>query len=163
MSEVWKPVVGFEKYYSVSSNGVVMSKRSGKPRKPVFCKNNGYLMVVLSGDNGFKSTKTVHRIVAEAFLKHTPEQTCINHKNECKTDNRLENLEWCTKRYNNTYKNKDQRCCKPVVQIDETTGEETRWKSARAAYEAGIAEYKNISACCRGLRPRAGGFKWRFE
>ena len=163
MSEVWKPVVGFEKYYSVSNLGNVLSHRSGKLRKPVMCKGNGYFMIVLNGDNKFKENKPIHRMVAESFLERSAEQTCVNHKNERKTDNRVENLEWCTKRYNNTYNNKDQRCCKPVIQIDETTGEETRWKSARAAYEAGIAEYKNISACCRGLRPRAGGFKWRFE
>jgi hypothetical protein len=163
MPDVWKPVVGFEKYYSVSNNGDILSHRTGKLRKPVLCKGNGYFTVVLNGDNKLKETKTVHRMVAEAFLERSPEQTCVNHKNECKTDNRVDNLEWCTKHYNNTYNGKDQRCCKPVVQINETTGEEKRWVSARAAYAAGIAEYKNISACCRGLRPRAGGYKWRFE
>ena len=163
MDEVWRPVVGFEDYYEVSTLGNVKSLRTGKNRKPVPCKGNGYLMAVLNGENGYKKTKAIHRLVAEAFMERSPEQTCVNHKNEIKTDNRLENLEWCTKRYNNTYNGKAQRLYKPVVQVCEETGEETRWASALLAESAGIANHKNISACCRGLRPRAGGYKWRFE
>lgn len=163
MSEIWKPVAGFEAYYSVSSNGAVLSHRNGRMRKPVMCKGNGYLMMVLNGDGGYRKTKAIHRIVAEAFLERSSEQTCVNHKNEIKTDNRLENLEWCTKQYNNTYNGKVQRLYKPVIQICEETGKETKWDSALLAEAAGIANHKNISACCRGLRPRAGGYKWRFE
>lgn len=163
MDEVWRPVVGFEDYYEVSTLGNVKSLRTGKNRKPVPNTATGYMELVLKGEKGNAKTKTIHRIVAEAFLCKTPGQDCVNHKNEIKTDNRAANLEWCTKRYNNTYNGKARRLYKPVVQVCEETGEETRWASALLAESAGIANHKNISACCRGLRPRAGGYKWRFE
>ena len=163
MEEVWRPVVVFEKYYEVSSLGNVKSLRNGKIRKPVQNTATGYVAMVLRGDKGKAKTMTVHRIVAEAFLCKMPWHDCVNHKNENKTDNRAVNLEWCTKQYNNTYNGKAKRLYKPVVQVCEETGEETIWQSALLAEAAGIANHKNISACCRGLRPHAGGFKWRFE
>lgn len=158
----WKPVVGFENYYEVSNLGDVRSLRSGRLRKPVKNSQNGYLTMVLCGKD-IKKTVYVHRLVAEAFVENPHGLDFINHKDENKLNNRADNLEWCTKAYNNTYNGKTQRCCKGIVQINPETGEKTRWASARKAHEAGIANYKNISACCRGLRPYAGGYIWRFE
>lgn len=161
MNEEWKPVVGFEKFYKVSSNGTVVSLRTGKVRKPVLNQGTGYNTLVLCGDHT-KKTICVHRIVAEAFVENPNGLGFVNHKDENKLNNNASNLEWCSKAYNNTYNGKTQRCCKQVIQLDLKTGQETLWQSARKASEAGIAHYKNISACCRGLRKTAGGFEWRF-
>ena len=157
----WKPVVGFEEFYMVSSHGEVLSLRSGKTRKPVLNRQTGYEMLVLCGDY-IKKTVCVHRIVAEAFVENPNGYGFVNHKDENKLNNSADNLEWCTKEYNNTYNGKAQRCCKSVVQVDPQTKQETVWSSARKAHEAGIADYKNISACCHGKRKLAGGFEWRF-
>ena len=158
----WKPVAGFEQYYEISNMGDVLSVRSHRIRKPVRNKKNGYLQVVLCGDK-HKKTMYVHRLVADAFVDNPNGYNFVNHKDENKLNCDASNLEWCTKEYNNTYNDKTQRCCKGVVQVDPNTGEEKHWQSARKAHEAGIAHYKNISACCRGLRFTAGGYIWRFE
>lgn len=158
---IWKPVVGFEGFYEVSDHGEIKSLRSMKIRKPIFNSQNGYNALVLSGDH-FKKTMYVHRIVAEAFVENPKNYGFVNHKDENKLNNVVSNLEWCTKAYNNTYNEKTQRCCKKIIQIDPETGDSTPWRSARKAHEAGIANYKNISACCRGLRKSAGGYEWRF-
>lgn len=160
--EEWRSVKGFERYYQVSNAGRVFSERSGKMRRPVLNKGNGYLTLVLCGEK-HKKTVYVHRLVAEAFVENPNGYNFVNHKDENKLNCNASNLEWCTQEYNNTYNGKTQRCCKGVVQVDPNTGEETHWQSARKAHEAGIANYKNISACCRGLRFTAGGYIWRFE
>jgi hypothetical protein len=159
---IWKPVIGFEDFYMVKNAGDVLSLRNMKLRKPVRNPVNGYYTVVLSGDH-VKRTMCIHRIVAEAFVDNPNKYGFINHKDENKLNNNACNLEWCTKAYNNTYNGKTQRCCKSIVQIDPKTGDEVVWSSARKAHEAGIAHYKNISACCRGLRKTAGGYEWRFN
>jgi hypothetical protein len=156
-----RPVVGFETFYMVSNDGEVLSLRTGKLRKPVINPQTGYLAVVLSGDH-IKKTKSIHRLVAEAFVDNPNGYGFVNHKDENKLNNSADNLEWCTKAYNNTYNGKTQRYCKGVVQIDPQTKQQTTWSSARKAHEAGIANYKNISACCRGKRKMAGGYEWRF-
>jgi hypothetical protein len=161
MEEIWKPVIGFEKFYEVSNTGKVKSLRSGKLRKLIPNSRNGYLYVVLCGID-FKNTFTVHRLVAMAFCEKPNGCDFINHKDEDKHNNNAENLEWVTKYYNNTYNGKTQRCCKAIEQLAEDGTVIKRWSSAREAYKALGIEYKNISTVCRGLRPRAGGYRWRF-
>ena len=160
MTEVWLPVVGYEEYYLVNQFGDILSLRTNKLRKPVLNKSNGYLYVILCGKR--KITAPIHRIVASAFLKNEHNFNVVNHKDENKLNNFVDNLEWCTQAYNNKYNNKDQRSCKKVVSKNIITGEEIIWPSARNACENGLANYKNISACCRGLRKSAGGFTWRY-
>ena len=159
--ESWKPVVGYEQFYEVSDMGNVKSLRTGKIRKPVSNVQNGYLMMFLVGAHERKCVY-VHRLVAEAFCDKPVGCEFVNHKDEMKHNNIASNLEWVTKYYNNTYNGKMQRCCKPIKQIAEDGSVIEIWASARkASNELGI-QYKNISSVCRGLRPRAGGYRWEF-
>ena len=161
MAESWKPVKGFEKYYLISNTGKVWSIRNKRLRVLVPNYKNGYLTVVLCGENT-KKTCTVHRLVAEAFIEKPINYDFVNHKDENKHNNNFSNLEWCTKAYNNTYNGKTQRVCKAVESEDLKTGKKMRWRSAREATKAGYGDYRNISACCTGRKKSAYGKKWRF-
>lgn len=98
--EVWKPIQGFEGY-EVSSYGRVWSNKKQQLLRPGKNKN-GYLIVSLQKDGkGF--TKYIHRLVSEEFILNVNNLPCVNHKNERKDDNRVENLEWCSYQYNINY------------------------------------------------------------
>lgn len=104
--EEWKDIKGYEGLYQVSSLGRVKSLNYNKTGKEHLLNpgkvGGGYLMFVLS-KGGKRSNLLLHRLVAEAFIPNPDNLPCVNHKNEDKSDNRVENLEWCTHKYNNNY------------------------------------------------------------
>lgn len=159
--EKWMPIRGYEKYYKISNLGNIFSFYKNRLLKPHKCKN-GYSYVMLVNGNT-KKYYSLHRIVAKHFvLGYSNERCFVNHINENKTDNRAVNLEWCTMAYNNTYNGKTQRCCKAINQFSKNGLLVKTWKSAREIERALHISYKNISACCRGLRKSAGGYVWNF-
>lgn len=171
---VWKPVVGYEKFYEVSNEGEIRSlprmvhggrgvyyEKPGRIRKKILNKSNGYYMMFLCGETD-KKCVYVHRIVAQAFCENPNNYELVNHINEIKTDNRAKNLEWCSKEYNNRFNGKDQRSCKAIEQFSLDGKFIASWSGAREASKALGIEYKNISAACTGKRNTAGGYKWRF-
>lgn len=105
-NEQWRDIEGYDGAYQVSDLGRVRSRKSGewkvmRPGK----NNNGYQQVDLCKDGKVKRF-LIHRLVAQVFIPNDDEtKTQINHINECKSENRVRNLEWCTARYNLTYKN----------------------------------------------------------
>ena len=116
-SEIWKPVKGYEGLYEVSNTGNVRSlPRKAKGRKGIVrgvvlkpaLSKDGYLRVTLRKDN-ICINKSVHRLVGEAFLDNPYGHPVINHKDEDKTNNHVDNLEFCTIQYNSTYRNGNQR------------------------------------------------------
>lgn len=90
--EIWKPVKGYEGKYFVSSLGKVANNQKVLSNHRI---NSGYVIVSLTKDST-QSTKLIHRIVAEAFLDNPDNKPEVNHKDGVKTNNRLDNLEWCT-------------------------------------------------------------------
>ena len=103
-NEQWRDIDGYYGAYQVSDLGRVRSLKYGKtrvlrPRK----EKNGYLRLILWKD-GKRKDFSVHRLVAQAFIDNDDEtKIYINHRNECKSDNRLWNLEYCTPQYNTNY------------------------------------------------------------
>lgn len=102
----WKPVVGYEGLYEVSNDGLIKSFNMYRYKEPRLMKqsrqNNGYLTVVLSKNNTTKRF-LVHRIVAEAFIPNPSNFEMVNHKDEDRENNNVDNLEWCTRAYNQKY------------------------------------------------------------
>ena len=103
MKEIWKDIIGYEGLYRISDQGRIFSVKSGKIRE-TFVSNSGYKMIHLY-KNGTDRHFTVHRLVANAFLPNHENKPILNHKDEDKHNNCVNNLEWCTSLYNNTYNN----------------------------------------------------------
>jgi hypothetical protein len=100
MSDIWKPVLGFEGLYEVSSNGLVRRlagpyRRETRPIKHYFDRR-GYCRTKLSR-GGIVSMHNIHKLVAEAFIGPMPKNATVNHKNTIKTDNNYLNLEYCSR------------------------------------------------------------------
>ena len=154
INEIWKPIQGFEGIYEISSFGRVRSKERKVPNKGGFspikekilsfgdCK--GYYTVILS-KWGKHKTYRVNRLVAEAFLPNPNNYPMVNHKNEIKLDNRVDNLEWCDAQYNADYS-----ISKPVEVINTLTQEKFYFKSSTSAGKMLKIDQSNISRACRG-------------
>lgn len=104
--EIWKDIKGYETLYKISSFGNVKNinyRNTGKERK-LKCRKykNGYVYVTLTKN---KNTKTflVHRLVAEAFIPNLENKKCVNHKDCNRSNNNIDNLEWCTHKENINY------------------------------------------------------------
>ena len=137
--------------YDVSDTGVVTNLKTGKVLKQSLNKATGYMQVTIG--NPYKCY-FVHRLVAEAWIPNPNGYNEVNHKNEDKTDNRVENLEWCSRGYNQRYSTS-----KPIVCV------ETRelFPSIAVAVKRRGASQGAISSIISS-RPkfkRSGGFHWR--
>ena len=101
MIEDWKDIPGYEGLYVVSNNGRVMNVRSGRILKEHITKF-GYKRIGIY-KNGVCRMHFVHRLVAEAFIPNPDNLPQVNHKNEDKINNNVDNLEWCDSKYNMNY------------------------------------------------------------
>jgi hypothetical protein len=112
--EIWMPLIGFEGLYKVSDFGSLTAlEKTAKgwgseyirPEQPISCSTNGdgYRQATITGKDGIKKTKYVHRMVAETFIPNPDNKPCINHKDGNKNNNHVENLEWVTVAENNEH------------------------------------------------------------
>lgn len=176
--EYWKPVVGYENLYEVSNLGRIRSfdrwvkSKNGSIRicrgrilKPGTDKR-GYLYVVLCKNNKQKTYK-VHRLVAEAFLPNPDNLPQVNHKDENKQNNNVENLEFCDCKYNINFGTRNEKVSKKlskaVVQytLDGTFVRE--WPSAMDAEREGGFRSECICMCCKGKIKTYKGFIFLYK
>lgn len=174
--EFWKNIKDYENLYQGSNLGRVRSfdrwvkSKNGSLR---FCKGRilkpvingrGYLQVDLC-KNGKVKKFLVHRLVAEAFLPNPDNLPEVNHKDENKQNNNVENLEWCDRTYNANYGTAIERMIKtvskPVLQYTLDGQFVREWKSTAECGRNGFNQ-GHITDCCRGVRKTHKGFIWRY-
>ncbi len=169
MEEIWKPIEGYENFYLVSNLGKIKSIRNNIIMKPQKLYN-GYEIVGLS-KNGTTTRKTVHRLVATAFISNIYGKTQINHINGIRNDNRLINLEWCTPKENiydaitrnsmNGYQNVGGQP-KKVKQYSLNNKFIKEWNSIKEAGNELHISQGNIVNCCKNKRYTAGNYIWKY-
>lgn len=175
--EIWKDIPGYEGKYQASSMGGIKSLK-GNPKQLLQSQTkNGYLCVSLRKDKRSKNWLS-HRLIGIAFLGDNPTLD-INHKNGIKTDNRIENLEWCT-RAENIQHSWRLGLSKPnyamvgkigplhgksirVIQKDKAGNILNRFSCLKeAAFTTGIW-ISGISAALNGIQKTAGKCLWEFD
>ena len=169
--EIWKPIKDYEGLYMVSNWGRVKSIKFGKEIiLKQWTSSNGYSQVNLCKNGKVKNYK-VHRLVAEAFLDNTDNLPEVNHKDEDKQNNNVENLEWCSAKYNSNFGTRNERITKkmtngklskPVLQYTMDGKFVKEWPSTMQAEREGGFNNRQISACCRGKRKTHKGFIWKY-
>lgn len=197
--EEWKDVVGYEGLYQVSNMGRVKSCErltrnnhivKEKIRKPKIDKD-GYCCVSLWID-GVSKEQFIHRLVAQSFIPNPDNKPCIDHINTNKTDNRVENLKWCTHKENtnnpisrekflqNRYKVEGTHrisIYKPTKESIEKMAEKHKKpvgmykngllikkfnSAADAERENNNYKFMSISAACNGRLKTYRGYEWKF-
>lgn len=169
--EIWKDIPGFEEY-QVSSLGRVRSLK-GTIRVLSQSKSSRYCQVTLFRE-GERHYRKIHRLVAEAFIPNPDNLPCVNHKNEDKTDNRVENLEWCDAKYNNNYGYRSMKMAlslsgkdiplkyKAIEQLDLDGNIVHTYQAIKQVVDYGYNQ-STICNCCKGRTKTAYGFYWRYK
>jgi len=142
--EEWKPINGFDGYYISSFGRVWSDKQKCRFMKP-HSTGNGYLMVSLYIKNK-QHPKLVHRLVAEAFIPNPNKFPQVNHKDETKDNNRADNLEWCTSKYNNNYGTTKERHSMFWKGVPKTEEQKTKIREKRKLQDMSCL-YKPIWMC----------------
>ena len=146
--------------YSITDNGDVYTNAGLKLKQEI--TNNGYARVSLSNESVKHKRLSVHRLVADAFIPNPDNLPQIDHINEIKTDNRAENLRWCTPIDNlNHSRVIDKASVAKFTKVRcITTG--TIYNSIKEAADAFGLYHANIVACCNGRRNTCGGMEWEY-
>lgn len=177
MNEIWKDIEGYEGEYQVSNLGRVRSldkelpvfgNKGTKIRRGIIKRFNtshsGYRYVMLCSKGVCKNIR-VHRLVAQAFIPNPDNMPEVNHKDEDKTNNRADNLEWCSPKYNCNYGTRKERNAvwkrRSVLQLDMNGNIIQEFPSVTAARIATGA--RHIAEVCRGKLNKTGGYRWKYK
>ena len=187
MEEIWKDIVDYNNLYQVSNLGrvkrletniTIFNKKTqyNKKVKGKILKNTkdkkGYLYVTLC-KNGKTKKQRVHKLVAEAFLQKNNGFNEINHKNEKRDDNRVDNLEYCTHIYNLNYGNHNKKLSKSlienskvkikIIQMDTKGNILNEFESLMEASRQTNIPEPNICACCKGVYKQTHNFIFKYK
>ncbi len=179
-SEIWKDVVGYEGLYKVSNLGRVKSldrvvtckdgkRQLYKGKFIKFDKNRGNYVYANLCKNGIRKNKSIHQLVAQAFIPNPNNLPEVNHIDEDKSNNRVDNLEWCDRKYNINYGTRNKRAgisnAKPVIMYDKKGNKLKEFDSMLSAgrYLCIPKEPQGISKCCKGKCKSAYGYMWKYK
>lgn len=184
MEEIWRDVVGYEGLYEVSNLGNVRSLFRYKKQLKWNVLGSGYASVQLFKEK-VGTRLLVHRLVAKAFLPNLDGLPVVNHKDENKLNNNVDNLEWCTQQYNLAYndgyrkradntrwfydeirvrfKENNPAIKLPVIQMNLSGEFIKEWPSAKDAVVALGYKSDHICECCKGKRETSNGFRWKYK
>lgn len=174
MKETWKDIPGYEGLYQASTLGRIKSySRKGNHGKEHLLQlridKGGYLRALITKNKHSKQC-LVHRLVATTFIPNPSHFPQINHKDENPSNNNVNNLEWCTAKYNSNYGSRTSRmketltngpCSKKVYQYSLNGNLIRIWPSGRECTRNGY-DSRNVSAVCHGRRKTAYGYIWSF-
>ena len=179
--EEWRPIAGYEGLYEVSSLGRVRSldrvtTRLSRWGTEITLKvkggilqpenhTNGYQSVMLC-NNGCRVRLLVHRLVAKAFVPNPDNLPEVNHKDECKKNNRADNLEWCDRVYNVNYGDaRIKHSAKKSRRIEQLTldGKHVAfYDSRKSATEQNGYSDGGMGWALKNTNNTAYGYKWRY-
>ena len=165
---IMKDIEGFEQRYAITSDGRVWSYYLNDFRKlQIDKKGYAYVTLCLLGTRN-KKRIAVHRLVAQAFIPNPNNFQEINHKDENKLNNRVENLEWCNREYNIHYGTAQERS-KITQQNTSPKRKAIRCIETGKIYQSGMEVKRelgidngSISKVCNGKKKTAGGYHWEF-
>ena len=153
-------IKGYEGKYAITSCGKVWSYKRKKFLKPIR-NQKGYERVFLSTNKCGKNFP-IHKLVATAYIPNPNNFPQINHKDENKENNSVNNLEWCTNKYNSNYGTRNIRMARAkwrkvlCIELNRIFDSE---KQAEAELKIGVSR---ISECCSGKNKTAGGYHWKY-
>lgn len=166
--EEWREVLGYDTLYEVSNFGRVRTRRNGvlgyqNEYRMVEPRDNGKGYLAFNWKvGGRQKTAYVHRLVAEAFIPNPEKLEDVNHKDENKENNHVDNLEWVSHRYNCNYGNRNVKTAhknsKPVICLE--TG--VKYESATSAAEQLGICVTSITNCLNGRSKSCMGYHWRY-
>ena len=163
MMEIWHDIEGYEGLYQVSNKGHVKSLKWGKERilRPMI-NSSGYYHIGLYND-GVRKAFRLHRLVAEAFIPNPDNLPEINHRDENKKNNCVENLEWCDRGYNINYGTRNERVSRKILQYSKSGDFIREWTGALEVERVLGINNSHIIQCCKGKRKSSGGFIWKYK
>lgn len=168
--EIWRDIKGYEGLYKVSNKGRIRTtKRRGSSGGIMKCQiwGAGYPCVRIGG-TCHHELLNVHRLVAEAFLPNPDNLPCVNHKDEDKTNNCVENLEWCSYQYNNTYGTMAYRSInhpstsKCIMQLSKTGEPIATYPSIKEASRKTGISYQVLISYLHERYHTGGGYDWKL-
>lgn len=162
---MWKTVTANPKY-EVNELGEIRNAATLHKLKPILNRHNGYLYIYgTDSRSGKRRSYLVHRLVAQAFIPNPENLPQVNHIDECKTNNAVGNLEWCTNEYNNAVGTVRQRQGlahrRPVVCLKDGKEVKTYPSVGKAAEAVGV-DITAVSYAVRGEGRKCCGYEWRY-
>ena len=165
----WRDIIGFEGLYQVSNDGKVRTCHYGFWKILTDCVTKyGYKSVLLHDGKGGRKNARVHRLVAEAFIPNPNNYPYINHKDENKQNNNVNNLEWCTAKYNSNYgtnieRIKNNQLKTPILMYSLNGELIQRFESVSIAEKQTGYAHGSICRCCQGKLQTFKGYIWIYE